>query len=933
MFAEIRQILDGTWAHPACPTIIEGPPGSGKSAVLNASVAMARSLGVRVGIAHCDPADAATPFGVVRQCFDLLLGGATVATELTLDGTDLARSVLRNDFSSADDPLDVYESLLVLLETSGRGTVMLGVDNINWADPISLGFLRFVARRRRTAQVHLVLTMRTTQKGMVSAANGALNLSQVSRRFVMQPLSLESSRAMIDQHVGARSATSVVASAHRLTGGNPFLLAQLIATLDQADVAADDLAGSDVEQLHSSVVAQSVMIRTSGLPDGARELVEVAAVLGKVDRRVVAAVAGRKSDEVGRLADMLTDVGVFGWGRLIEFAHPFERQSVLADIQPTRRARLHADAAKVLAALGRDVAEVARHLLETDPGDDERATAFLIDAAQQQINAGELAQAARLLERAEREAPTNQLRAEVARLCAVLDDRSEGGGALEQLRRAQQLGLDAVALAETALDILDRGRDLSGSAALLEMAQSLRDQLERHHPSTARRLRLVERIRLVEPDRPHAAGPVEGDHLRSASPTGRLLAIEHALRAAAQMNCSHDQLLEALRWALPPAADHHTGLVHSAIVGAGLGALVKVGAYEIADPMIRTSIADSVAAGRLDEATGYTIILAESLAMQGNVIAADRALRAVTFEPHGALRHCLAMQRCWLAALRENVDEGPARPTDGDPLMAAPGLADLGASASMFAAERLARLQLIQGDWSNALITLDRLASAADKVAVRNPAFVPWRVARCTALAGLGRIDEGASLAAENLRLAEAFGSRITIAEALACVAKFQLPKTQVAVLQNAVGLLAGTSAELLRCNVLIDLGFARHHAGDALEARSTLREGADQANRLGVSVLAGVADRGLLACGARRRRSRTTGRDSLTPAELRVARLAATGETNASIAGLLFVNLKTVESHLTSAYKKLGITDRSELASIIESDDTDALAASSLSA
>ena len=364
MFAEFRQILDGTWAHPGSPTLIEGPPGSGKSAALNSALAMARSLGVRVGVAHCELSDSTTPFGVVRQIFDALLERLPLSDEPTLDGTDLARSVLRHDLRSLDDPLDVYESLLVLLETSGRGTVMIGVDDINRADPMSIGFLGFVARRRRAAPLHLMFTMRTTHNGMVSASNGAQALSQVSRRFVMQPLSVESTRAMIDDHVGARCPKAVVATAHRLTGGNPFLLAQLIAALDATDAATVDLVAADLECLHSPVVAQCLTTRMVMLPDGAGELVEVAAVLGASDRRVVAAVAGRSSEEVGRLADSLTEVGVFGWGRLIDFAHPFEQQSVLAEIHPTRRSRIHADAATALAALGHDVAGVARHPTE-----------------------------------------------------------------------------------------------------------------------------------------------------------------------------------------------------------------------------------------------------------------------------------------------------------------------------------------------------------------------------------------------------------------------------------------------------------------------------------------------------------------------------------------------------------------------------------------
>jgi DNA-binding CsgD family transcriptional regulator len=176
-------------------------------------------------------------------------------------------------------------------------------------------------------------------------------------------------------------------------------------------------------------------------------------------------------------------------------------------------------------------------------------------------------------------------------------------------------------------------------------------------------------------------------------------------------------------------------------------------------------------------------------------------------------------------------------------------------------------------------------------------------------------------MAIENLALARQFGSPVTVAEALACAARFQPPAAQVMLLEEAVNLIASTSAELLRCNLLIDLGFARHDAGDAAAARTALRDSADHATRLGVTRLAGVAGRGLLACGARPRRLQMSGVQSLTPAELRVVNLAADGHTNASIAQSLFINMKTVESHLTRAYKKLGIGDRAELKGALNSD------------
>ena len=56
-------------------------------------------------------------------------------------------------------------------------------------------------------------------------------------------------------------------------------------------------------------------------------------------------------------------------------------------------------------------------------------------------------------------------------------------------------------------------------------------------------------------------------------------------------------------------------------------------------------------------------------------------------------------------------------------------------------------------------------------------------------------------------------------------------------------------------------------------------------------------------------------GRDALTASELRIAQMAATGATNRQIAQSLFLTMRTVETHLTHAYRKLDIDSRAELA------------------
>ena len=80
-------------------------------------------------------------------------------------------------------------------------------------------------------------------------------------------------------------------------------------------------------------------------------------------------------------------------------------------------------------------------------------------------------------------------------------------------------------------------------------------------------------------------------------------------------------------------------------------------------------------------------------------------------------------------------------------------------------------------------------------------------------------------------------------------------------------------------------------------------------AHRCGADRLVARAGEELRAAGARPRRIARTGVDALTPSERRAVRLAAEGRSNTEIAQELFVSLKTVETHLTHAYAKLGVT------------------------
>jgi DNA-binding CsgD family transcriptional regulator len=120
--------------------------------------------------------------------------------------------------------------------------------------------------------------------------------------------------------------------------------------------------------------------------------------------------------------------------------------------------------------------------------------------------------------------------------------------------------------------------------------------------------------------------------------------------------------------------------------------------------------------------------------------------------------------------------------------------------------------------------------------------------------------------------------------------------------------------ARLEHARAMIDLGAALRRAGRRVDAREPLRGGYELARNCGADTLAETARLELAASGVRLRRPALSGAESLTPSERRIADMAATDATNPEIAQALFVTVKTVEMHLTHAYRKLDITRRAQL-------------------
>lgn len=197
---------------------------------------------------------------------------------------------------------------------------------------------------------------------------------------------------------------------------------------------------------------------------------------------------------------------------------------------------------------------------------------------------------------------------------------------------------------------------------------------------------------------------------------------------------------------------------------------------------------------------------------------------------------------------------------------------------------------------------------------------VPWRSLATFAHLRLGGIAEARRLAHEEVELARRFGAAPQIGMALRARGLAEGGHPGVASLEEAVSVLASSDARLEQARALVDLGSLLRRAGARTAARERLAEGMDLAHRCGATALVDRAREELRLAGARPRRVALSGRDALTPSELRIAAMAAEGMPNKAIAQAQFVTLRTVEMHLSNAYGKLAIGSRRQLARALES-------------
>ena len=180
--------------------------------------------------------------------------------------------------------------------------------------------------------------------------------------------------------------------------------------------------------------------------------------------------------------------------------------------------------------------------------------------------------------------------------------------------------------------------------------------------------------------------------------------------------------------------------------------------------------------------------------------------------------------------------------------------------------------------------------------------------------AATGDQDEGRARADRMLREAQTWGTPRAIGMALRAAGLVEGGARGLELLAEAAMVLERSPAPLEHARALLDLGAGLRRANRRAAARDPLRQALDLADACGARPLADRARQELRAAGARPRRPRLGGVHALTASERRIAAMAAQGLSNPEIAQALFVTKKTVEAHLSSAYRKLAIHSRAQL-------------------
>ncbi|MCX5448319.1 helix-turn-helix transcriptional regulator [Streptomyces nigrescens] len=920
---------------------LEGSAGIGKSALL--STWWDRNAQFRVLRARCHPLEREFAFGAVRQLFKPLLAAVSDTDRARLLEGSAAATLRALDDAAVPDPppeaANVTAATLRELDAlvsrlSRRQPLLLAVDALQWIDQPSLRWLvHFVGRADSDSlPVLIAVTTRSAEGRRLDPLCAELVRPANCHTLVVEPLDVDGVGQLVRTLWGAEEPDETFCAAcHAATGGHPLFVRALLHQAQRSGVKPTTEFRDRIPTVTLSTLGGEISHRLCQASDEVVALARALAFLG--DRKppeLLAAYCGTGRAVVQSAAEELRSLGLLRADGNPRFTHPVVRDTVLATLSPEELGVGHARAAQVSCLSGRPDEEVAAHLLAAGPVHGSWVLPALRRAATEALRRGAPETAVTYLRSALHQPLDESERARVLLELGTAASHYDAALAISCVTGALE-GLTDEAARSDALGVLAYSLLLSrGSRTdLSSVDRKIAALSERPTPGTGAAdrelaLRMSALRSWMEFERPSVTGPAptpspgaDDDLADRTAGERQLLAIRafHALRAA--LPAPYVAALIERASVNLPAFSHDLFPLHYFVAQT----LLYLDELDTADRLNRHLTREISGRGMELLVSSLTVYRAVLALRRGNIAEALGAAQdaADHASPTGRLPYALTVDTIRIDALLAQGRVEAAERIAATHAVA--GQTEVAWERPRFLMS-LAALRIAQGELRTGLSLLRESGHHCEALGTVSPAMSPWRSRAVAVHLALGDPGAARALAEQELDLARRCRIPRALGVALRATGTVTDGLRGLDMLAEAVTVLRTTPARLELARACHDFGVALLRRDDKRGARGALRDGLDLAVGCGATALAARLEERLHLAGGRVARSGSQGIRGLTAGEERVCTLAAQGFSNKQIAELLVVSLRTVETHLTGAYRKLGITGRPQLAAAMATTD-----------
>jgi ATP/maltotriose-dependent transcriptional regulator MalT len=883
--------------------VILAEPGLGKTSVLDAVCRNAKNE-FSIGLARGDAMETALPFGLLSQALFAL--GCDV-----LDGQGY-------EPSGPDRRASTFYAARRWLEQSAPRPALIALDDAHWSDADSMALLSFLCRRIAALPVAVIATLRPWPASARLTAE-ALSHDGYASIEHLEPLTRSATAALLAQHARRRLDDAEVERASELCTGNPLLLEQVALAVARGEEIPRGEAG-EMRGIHDRLL----LARFAGLPAAGMACARAGAVFGahfRPDLAVcLADVSQRDGDEA---LDALERGGLLQPGQRgrTEFTHPLFRQALYDDLSGSVRARLHARAFALLAERGLEE-EAVEHAIKADLAGHQAAIALLYRVGRAARGKGAAASAMTVLESAVALAGDNASHELLCDLAEALATTGRPADAVGVCERIQRLADVPVMITARTLQALARAHvylgDFAAAAQRVDECVSLTETVA---PEVAIEVLLhYTRVAYFLAGPPAALQVLDRAMMIARACDARLGWSAEVARALAALDSGDPSGLEAARVAavLAEAACSTTSGRALAVASGAIVSFATIAKYtdRLAESehfyRLRLRITEQL--GSVDEEAvalyGYFGTLLRMLRLGDAAAVIERCAKLIDLVPLVAPYN--AVDRATLYLMAGRLTESGEAAGQAEAMVTAFG----GWQSSLNLDYGRGWRCLAEGRLAEACDLYSRIETVSARVGLREPCEVPWARHGIAAYLGAGRREDAERVlgwlegSAAHLpcvwpRIAAAHG-RALLAEAAGDQAAAD------GLFQQAMAMHDEVDLPLEWLQTQLEYGRFLRRSGQLLRARPLLAKAAELAESTGALWLAGQANDELRVAGGRRREKPDP--DLLTPAEQRVAALAASGASNAEVAAALYLSVNTVETHLQHAFAKLGIRSRRQL-------------------